>query len=458
MMRQVSSKLNICKCNNYYYVYHKLFGNLSKFDEKSIHILNNFSIYEEKYPELIQRLSDNYFIVENHEEEEIIKEEFEDRRLASDGRNLIGLQLIVSNFCNFSCKYCFLDKEHKLRENSINNAPSNMKDEVAQKSIDQMIHNIKINGNKVLSIEFFGGEPLMNWPLIKGVLDLYKKGEAYDIEMNYTITTNGSLITEEMAEYFSKYGVNVIISYDSPTSSERITKNGQDLTEILGPVLKILKKKNILVSFNSVISKWTIGNYDYRGLVDFAKENGVRSLGLILDLDAEFLSNTWTENDIVELLLNTYDYGRVKGLNVTGYWEKMYQQIANKDYTYFEKGYKACPATGCKVSIEPSGDIFACKCCTYKIGYLDDWEALLKSERYAQYLNKVYRNGEDCSTCELLSFCSGVCVGALEKKGSMYGINKSLCYIYKKVTQELIMRSKDCDFDSIFILDEQMEE
>nr|WP_302595638.1 radical SAM protein [uncultured Cellulosilyticum sp.] len=457
-MRQVSNKLSICKHGDYYYVYHKLFGNLSKFDEKCIKMLNNFSKYEEKYPEIIKRLSDNYFIVEDDEEDEVVREEREDRKLANDGRNLIGLQLIVSNYCNFNCKYCFLDEEHKLRDNSIYNAPSNMKLEVAQKSIDRMINNIKINGNSVLSIEFFGGEPLMNWPLIKGVFDLYRNGEENGIEINYTITTNGSLITEEMAEYFSKYGVNVIISYDSPNSRERITKNGEDLTSILRPVLQILKRKNILVSFNSVISKWTIGNYDYKGLVEFSLENGVRNLGLILDLDAEFLTDTWTEDDIVTLLLNTYDYGRLKGLNVTGYWEKMYQQIANKDYTYFEKGYKACPATGCKVSVEPSGDIFACKCCTYKIGSLEDWDSLLKGERYTQYLNKVYMNGEKCSTCELHAFCSGVCVGALEKKGSMYGINESLCYIYKKVTQELIMRSQDSDFDSIFIMNEQMEE
>ncbi len=407
-MRQVSNKLSICKHGDYYYVYHKLFGNLSKFDEKCIKMLNNFSKYEEKYPEIIKRLSDNYFIVEDDEEDEVVREEREDRKLANDGRNLIGLQLIVSNYCNFNCKYCFLDEEHKLRDNSIYNAPSNMKLEVAQKSIDRMINNIKINGNSVLSIEFFGGEPLMNWPLIKGVFDLYR--------------------------------------------------NGEDLTSILRPVLQILKRKNILVSFNSVISKWTIGNYDYKGLVEFSLENGVRNLGLILDLDAEFLTDTWTEDDIVTLLLNTYDYGRLKGLNVTGYWEKMYQQIANKDYTYFEKGYKACPATGCKVSVEPSGDIFACKCCTYKIGSLEDWDSLLKGERYTQYLNKVYMNGEKCSTCELHAFCSGVCVGALEKKGSMYGINESLCYIYKKVTQELIMRSQDSDFDSIFIMNEQMEE
>lgn len=453
-MRKVSDKLEIYEKNEMYYVYHKLFGNLSKFNKKGLKVLNNFEDYKEQYADIIKEFDDNYFIVTDNEEEQIITEEREDRKLADDGRKLIGLQLIVSNFCNFNCHYCFLDKEHKLRDNSESNAQSNMEFETAKNSIDKMIYNIKRNNNEILSIEFFGGEPLMNWPLIKQVIDTYGNGSNNGIEIYYTITTNGSLITEEMAECFSKYNVNVIISYDSPNSRERITKNGKELTEVLKPVLQILKKYNVMVSFNSVISKWTIDNYDFKGLVDFAVENEIRNLGLILDLDAEFLANSWTEDDIITLILNTYDYGKSKGLNVTGYWEKMYEQITNKESTYFEKGYKTCSATGCKVSVEPSGDVFACKCCTSKIGSIDNWNEMIKGERYRSYLNKVYLNGEGCPNCELSAFCSGVCVGALEKKGSMYGLNRSLCYIYKTITKELIVRTPDSEFESLLLINE----
>lgn len=64
----------------------------------------------------------------------------------------------------------------------------------------------------------------MNWRLIKEVLDFYGNGEKSEIAIEYTITTNGSLITNEVIDYFEKYNVHTIISFDSPNSHERITK------------------------------------------------------------------------------------------------------------------------------------------------------------------------------------------------------------------------------------------
>jgi uncharacterized protein len=152
--------------------------------------------------------------------------------------------------------------------------------------------------------------------------------------------------------------------------------------------------------------------------VDVAARYNVQNIGLILDLDADFITEGCTNNDIVNIILETYDYGKALGIHVTGYWKKIFSQINNEEDLYFTKGYKACSATGCKVSVEPSGDIFSCKCCTQKIGELGKFNNLLGGSRYRSYLDKVYLNGDGCEKCELKSFCSGVCVGALEKKGA----------------------------------------
>jgi uncharacterized protein len=451
-MYQKSRYLEVNKRDKEYLVYHRLFGNLSKLNENAYQMLEMAAEPTLDIPDfegIRNKFIDNYFLVEDKEEEEILKEEIANRKQAQDGRLLVGLQLIVSNFCNFHCTYCFLNEEHKLRDNSEANRPSDMNFEVARQSVDNMIENLKKNNNKLLSIEFFGGEPLMNWSVIKQVFDMYGTGEAFGIEIYYTITTNGSQITEEIAEYFGKYNVSVIISYDSPNSRERVSNNGLLLDDIMIPVLTTLKDKNVTVSFNSVISKWTIGHYDYKGLVDFAAAHGIRYLGLILDLDGDFLSIGFGESDITKLLLDAYDYGTKKGLHITGYWAKMYSQIKNEEGTFFEKGYKVCPATGSKVSVEPSGDIFACKCSPSKMGSIDAFTDVLEGDKYRSYLNKVYKNGSDCTDCEIQSFCSGICVGTLEKKGSMYGNNKSLCQIYKTITKELILRADDKDFTDI---------
>ena len=210
-----SKNLHVIEKDDTFYVFHKKFGNLTLMSRREYQLLNNLDLEIENKKEILNIFSENYFINEcDKEENENIELEINNRNDASDGRLLIGLQLIVSNFCNFNCKYCFLNEEHKLRDNSEKNAPSDMKLDVAKKAINFMIENIKKNGNKILSIEFFGGEPLMNWRLIKEVLDFYGNGEKSEIAIEYTITTNGSLITNEVIDYFEKYNVHTIISFE----------------------------------------------------------------------------------------------------------------------------------------------------------------------------------------------------------------------------------------------------
>lgn len=320
-----SKNLHVIEKDDTFYVFHKKFGNLTLMSRREYQLLNNLDLEIENKKEILNIFSENYFINEcDKEENENIELEINNRNDASDGRLLIGLQLIVSNFCNFNCKYCFLNEEHKLRDNSEKNAPSDMKLDVAKKAINFMIENIKKNGNKILSIEFFGGEPLMNWRLIKEVLDFYGNGEKSEIAIEYTITTNGSLITNEVIDYFEKYNVHTIISFDSPNSHERITKNRKDLNEVLVPIFEKLHHRNITISFNSVISKYTLENFDYKGLVDISEKYNIQNIGLILDLDVDLLGKKINLDDIINLILKTYYEGRSRGINVTGYWEKMF--------------------------------------------------------------------------------------------------------------------------------------
>lgn len=453
-MMKTSSYLKIERKDDYFYVYHTLFGNLSVLDEYAMGLLLNYDSAVELSPEdkdLVSALEDNFFLVDEFDEERIIDQEVNNRKIANDGRLLTGLQLIVSNFCNFKCKYCFLNEEHKLRDNSEANAPSNMDEKTADAAIDFLIETIKKNGNKALTIEFFGGEPLVNWRVIKHVFDRYEDGKGHDIKIYYTITTNGSLISDEILDYFEKYDVSLIVSYDSPKSKERILSNQSDIHQVLYPVFERMKNRRITKSFNSVISRYTIKNYDYVGLVDLAINYSIDNIGLILDLDVELFGDNYSCQDIVELLYNTYEYGKSKGIGVTGYWEKMYAQINNHEEPFYIKGYKACPAVGCKISVEPSGDIFACKCCPTKIGEIDNPEGMTQGTPYREYVERIYTNCDACDMCELKAFCSGVCVGSLEKKGSKYGQDTNLCYIYKQITRKLIINTPIEDVSTTII-------
>jgi uncharacterized protein len=247
-----------------------------------------------------------------------------------------------------------------------------------------------------------------------------------------------------MAAYFSKYDTNVTVSFDSPKNRERVRKDGTNLLDIIDSKMEMLNQYKNNICLNSVISKHTIKDYDYIGLVNFAMKYGVRVIGLILDLDVELITDQTGLDTYCDLLWQTYIFGLEKGIKVTGYWEKIFSQILGSDPVYLESGYKACPATGSKISIEPTGDVFSCKCCTKKLNSELNIADALKSSVYRQYTIKVYDNDNTghCEHCEISGFCSGVCVGSLEKKqGSFYGYNEALCYIYKSITQRLIENS-----------------
>lgn len=446
-----SKELVVIKKGENYIVYHKFYGNLSILSYDSYQLLNSFSksidpkeiISNDEVKEFIEIFKDNFFLIEeDYEEFELLNAEKEYRNNNySSGYLVKCLQLVLTNSCNFSCKYCF-QNDSKNDERDIKSC-INMDIPTAVKSVLLTIELLKENNNKLLTIEFFGGEPLVNWKTIKGVFDYFKNGSDFGIDIFYTITTNGSLLNEEIVDYFNTYNCHVALSFDSPSGDKRVLKNGVDAKDIIVSKFDLLKQRNVSTSINSVLSKYTLENYDGKALVDFALAYKCKSIGLILDLDADLYSKEYNKKEFIDNLWDTYLYGESEGVQITGYWEKVFGLISGRDQHPLESGFKGCPATGSKVSVEPNGDLYICKCCVKKIGKISNLKESLSSERYREYSKRVYFNHESCTGCDLEGFCSGICMGSLEKqKNTMFGIEPNLCYIYKNITKKLILNTE----------------
>lgn len=457
-------------------IYHSLYGNACLMDQEAVKLLDYFeknseisdflnSLPEEKRSmalEFINELKERCFIVtEDFDERIFLKRDVEYREKNCEHGYLSRvLQLVTSNTCNFRCKYCFeksMYKDPTRIEHQKEEKNQYMSFEVAKKAMDSMIALLKKNNNKVLTVEFFGGEPLTNWTLVKQVLEAYGNGDD-ELRIAYSITTNGSLITEEVSSIFKKYKVTVTISFDSPQSTERIRLDGKSALEILIPKLKLLSKDKNWVTFNSVLSQETMENYDELGLVDFAKENHVSMIGLILDLDLKFYSDEKNKKDVLQKLWKTYNYAREKNIQVVGYWYQIFNQIIGKQGNILHTGYKTCPATGCKISVEPAGHIYICKCCSQYLGEVDSFEDVLKTDGFKAYSMRAYLNSEACRDCEIEGFCSGVCMGGLEKKyEKLYGIEESSCEIFKSITKKLLENVDKDNVDLMLLEDDLLE-
>ena len=121
--------------------------------------------------------------------------------------NLKALCLHVAHDCNLRCEYCFAS------EGDYNSGRKLMNKDVALKAVDYLVQNS--SGRKNIEIDFFGGEPLMNFDTVKEVVDYGRQIERKtDKKFYFTITTNGTLLDKQKIDYINENMDNVVISID----------------------------------------------------------------------------------------------------------------------------------------------------------------------------------------------------------------------------------------------------
>lgn len=381
------------------------------------------------------------------------------------------IQLILANACNFGCTYCFEGVQGKemsaaeeynkvdtsrliAREGikvNINDSiyaskdrfdhqydPKNraMKPADGVAYVESALLVAKSAGVKEVMVQFFGGEPLLNWKTIKAVLTRFGTGERDDIQIHYSTVTNGSLITEEVASSFAKNRVAVCVSVDSPTSPSRPLKNGDDSMPVVMDGLRLLQKYSNRVAINSALTSSTWNEFD-ESIVDLAVEVGAGEIGVVVDFDPTFYS-TYGAQNIVDRLWRVIEYGRTRGVVLTGYWHQIFQVLLGFD-TVSSRGFKNCSAKGAQFSIEPNGSVFACKAGSTLLGNIAEGERILDSEPYLSHARLRRNNPSFCNGCEIEGFCGGLCLGPLEKKyESVDVVEPSACDFYRSITRKHI--------------------
>ena len=118
-----------------------------------------------------------------------------------------ALCLHIAHDCNLACKYCFAE------EGEYHGRRALMSFEVGKKALDFLIRN---SGNRRnLEVDFFGGEPLMNWEVVKDLVQYGRsREEKYNKKFRFTLTTNGVLLNDEVMEFVNREMSNVVLSLD----------------------------------------------------------------------------------------------------------------------------------------------------------------------------------------------------------------------------------------------------
>lgn len=185
-----------------------------------------------------------------------------------------GITLYVTENCNLKCTYCYQGNCHSNKK---------MTFELACDVIDKALKNEYFNNN----VEFFGGEPTLEFDLIKKIMDKYPK-------LLYSITTNGNFIhfKPEDKEYIKKLD-SLIVSIEPNNSTSKYMRKIPDLKHFIFDVVMLLKNSPTTLYFNIVISDFIIGHeLEFIELIDH-----IKLLKQIRQINLVFLPNLSDKNN-----------------------------------------------------------------------------------------------------------------------------------------------------------------
>lgn len=348
--------------------------------------------------------------------------------------------LNVAHDCNLRCEYCFAAKGDFGQGRKL------MPLEVGKKAIDFMIENSK--GRHNLELDFFGGEPLMNFEVVKGVVE-YARSREKEANKNFrfTITTNGMLLNDEIIDYINKEMFNVVLSIDGCKETNdrlRVSQSGAGSYDLI-----INKFKKLVENRDKDKSYYARGTFTHYN-TDFSKDvmhlydMGFDQISVEPVVCDKNLPYALTDDDL-PLIFNEYDKlaNQIYNLKKQGSHINFFHfMIDLNDGPCAIKRLRGCSCGNEYVAVTPEGDIYPCHQFVgveeFKMGNLNDNTFNNEMKNEFSKIN-VYKK-EDCNNCFAKFYCSGGCTANnFQYGGGFYKPHKYSCELQRKRLENSIM-------------------
>jgi len=350
-----------------------------------------------------------------------------------------ALCLHIAHTCNLNCSYCFASQGKYHGDRAV------MSFEVGKRALDFLIEN---SGNRRnLEVDFFGGEPLMNFEVVKQLVAYAREVEKkYNKNFRFTLTTNGMLIDDEVIDFANREMSNVVLSLDGRREVHdrfRVDYAGN------GSYDKIVPKFQKLVRERGGKGYYMRGTFTHNN-VDFLED-----IKAMLDLGFNELSmepvvcasgdpSELTEEDLPTVLKQYEDLAFLM----------LEKDKEGKPFTFYHymidltggpciyKRISGCGSGTEYMAVTPWGDLYPCHQFvgeeSFRLG--DIWTGVTNKEVQNDFAAcNVYARPE-CRDCWARLYCSGGCAAnAYHSTGSVRGVYEYGCRLFKKRMECAIM-------------------
>jgi len=312
------------------------------------------------------------------------------------------LELNVAENCNLRCDYCFVENKN----------PKGMPLSIAKKSVDFLMRESK--HKKDISILFFGGEPLLEYEILRETV-IYSKKEAkqYDKTLFFSMTTNGTLLNEERLSFFRDHKVKFLLSIDGNKEchdKHRKTIAGKGTFDSIKEKIPLIKSYQPWLGAKMTVLPDTI-QYLYEN-IRFLHEEGINQFLFGPADGTEWSDKAKTEFGLqVKKVASFYRKEKAKGQPIR---VNFFEEIESDNF------FKKKPIWGCRagrqsLSISPDGDIYPCSKMQgnkdlRKITKLGDLkEGITDSFLRMRLIGKLPIDRAKCLQCSYSSSCVGGC-------------------------------------------------
>ena len=350
-----------------------------------------------------------------------------------------ALCLHIAHDCNLACRYCFAE------EGEYHGRRALMSFEVGKKALDFLVAN---SGNRVnLEVDFFGGEPLMNWDVVKQLVEYGRSLEKpNNKKFRFTLTTNGILLNDEILEFVNKEMGNIVLSIDGRkeiNDKMRPFRGGQGSYDIIVPKFQKVAESRDQMNYY-VRGTFTHNNLDFSKDVLHLADLGFKQISVepvVAPSDADYA----LQPEDLPKLFEEYDtlakemIKRNKEGNGFNFFHFMLD-LTGGPCVY--KRLSGCGSGTEYLAVTPWGDLYPCHQFVgnedFLLGNVD--EGITKPAICKDFKNCNVYAKEACKKCFARFYCSGGCAAnSYNFKGKIDDVYEVGCELERKRVECAIM-------------------